>query len=555
MNIREYIKLSINDQLYGNQWKNPNFRNMYIKAFTSSSAKNELNELMSYNQVQPNISHNSIIGGSYSNNINADNITNDNSSTNTSERDLYNELGFTIKDTFVNVNTRSMLFGKHITPYYASIILEIAKYYNSQDVNGDREYKDAVTKYLRKIFKRSPNMTFNMLMKYFNAPTVESLLGYLLIAFQTSKLDLILRATYTFGRVLPLKCRTEWFDNYRLNAYGNVLNMVMYKQYDRKDVFTINESPQPINESVSLSFYPKIIKFLVGSLRAFMILNSLTVGSNQSSTQSQNGEQSNVQLYGGSKHNPTVKDEDNGEDNEDNNDLNLDELIDVNNLPDFIKNNSLNDYDVSIKENDFYSEEQTDGMSENDNVINILKGGKTLNNYSDREVTDRCYKQFPFYFGGAHGCDVFDYPNMSLSIDEITQFLNRYPSARVGYILNTSTYSSGHGQHWVALELTKGKARLICSQKGTFNGFNDGGNLVRQLESHHYQTEYNNRNIQTDNYACGTYAFISLMELLRFGDIKKAVDTIGVNMESLGKEIGKTSSADKVRENLVGWEK
>ena len=142
---------------------------------------------------------------------------------------------------------------------------------------------------------------------------------------------------------------------------------------------------------------------------------------------------------------------------------------------------------------------------------------------------------------------------MSLSINEITKFLERYPSARVGYILNTATYRSGRGQHWVALELTKGKAKLICSQNSDFDVFDDGGRLMSALSKNMYGMEHNDRNIQRDNYACGTYAFISLMELLRFGDIKKAVDSIGVNMEAFGKCVGKESSADKVRENIVGW--
>ena len=43
------------------------------------------------------------------------------------------------------------------------------------------------------------------------------------------------------------------------------------------------------------------------------------------------------------------------------------------------------------------------------------------------------------------------------------------------------------------------------------------------------------------------------MELLRFNDVDKAVDAIGVNMEKLGKEVGKESNVDIVREKLVGF--
>ena len=260
MNIKEYIKFSINDQIYGNQWKNPSFRNMYIKSFNRSNGSNGSNEILSN---MPNNNSLMLFGGA------AEEV-----------KGVYNELGFTIKDTFIKYDTRSMLFGKQITPYYGDILVAVAKYYSSQDIKGNTELKQSIINYVHKIFKESPNMNLYKLMNYFGAQTIECLLAYLLIAYQTSKLDLILRTTYTFGRVLPLKCKTEWFDNYRLNAYGNVLNMIMYKPYDRRGIYTIDESAKPINKQVNLSFYPKIIKFLVGSLRAFMIINNLTTEGN-----------------------------------------------------------------------------------------------------------------------------------------------------------------------------------------------------------------------------------------------------------------------------------
>lgn len=520
MNIKEYIKLSFNDELYGSNWKNPN----WMKAYMSSFQKYKT-------QVK------GIKGGGYDNSAEIE----ESASAAKPNTNLESELGFTIRDTFLNYNTKSMLFGRRITPYYAKIIVEVAKYYDSQDISGNTELKQSIIKYLHKVMKENPNINLTKLMAVFNSQTIECLLAYLLIAFQTNKLDLILRTTYTFGRVLPLKCKTEWFDNYRLNAYGNVLNMIMYKPDDRSGIYTIDEEAKPINKSQSLGFYPKIIKFLVGSLRAFIILNNLLpdqVGSNglgggklerQTSTDDHTLNESEFSI---------LLDQANSDDNQ----------TDKSELPDFITNDSLSSYDVSGS-NDFYSTDYSETFESH--VMELLKGSN--NSMSDEEVCDICYQHFPFFFGGAHGCDVFEISSMSLSVDEITQFLNRYPSARVGYILNTATYKSGKGQHWVALELTKGKAKLVCSQRSDFDVFEDGGSLVNALKRNGYGMEHNERSIQRDDYACGTYAFISLMELLRFGDIKKAVDNIGVNMEHLGSEIGKASSADKVRENLVGW--
>ena len=144
-------------------------------------------------------------------------------------------------------------------------------------------------------------------------------------------------------------------------------------------------------------------------------------------------------------------------------------------------------------------------------------------------------------------------PNLSLSLEEIKQFLERYPSAHVGYILNTSTYASGNGEHWVALELTKGKAKLVCSQQSDFSAFKDGGRLRNELRRLGFGEEWNTKEIQKDDHACGMFSAMSLMKLLQYNsDINKAVDSIGVNMSELGKPVGKASNTIKVIENLAG---
>lgn len=555
--IKEIMKLRANDMLYGNAWQHEGWRRSYINSFKQYLQATPTNE--------QHISFISLFGGS---------------GVSGGSTNPENDLGFTIKDSFVKFDTKSMLYGKQITPYYSAVLMEIVKYYEKQkDITGNTEIKEKIIRYIHKIFEENGNMNLPQLMRYFNAQTIECLLAYLLIAYQTNRLDLILRATYTFGRVLPLKCKSEWFDNYRLNAYGNVLNMVMYKRFDENGIFTIEEEPKPINENVKLSFYPKVLKFLVGSLRMFIIINELDpkqikskMGGNSGfdetpTNQPTNGNESLTMMTGGKKKltqsfaplTTTPQTDElpqTGQEDHTMNETEFAQLFDPNNgdnenVPDFINAQTLaeNEYQPNDM---FYTNEMVDPM---DNDVMRLLMGSGKSGYSDEQICDECYKRYPFFFGGAHGCDVFGISNMSLSIDEITQFLNRYPSARVGYILNTATYRSGRGQHWVALELTLNHAKLICSQRSDFTVFSDGGELIGELKSHRYNMEHNDKNIQTDNYACGTYAFISLMELLRYGDIHKAVERIGVNMSSLGEEKGKKSSADIVRANVVGWEK
>ena len=498
MNIKEIIKLKANDVLFGDDWRNVSWKKAYITSFKKYMANDGKMGVLNGGTMK---------GGN-------------------------KDLSYKITDTFANYGTNSMLYGKQITPYYKNVILEVFKYYNNQkDIYGNTEIKQQIIRYIHQLFDNKPNISFEELMTAFGAQTVECLIGYFLVAYMTNKLDLILRTMYTFGRVLKLKTKTEWFDNYRLNAYGNVLNMIMWKKYDQKGIFTIDEDPKPINKGVKLSFYPKIVKFLVGSLRAFIIINQLYPRKDEPI--------SGGELVQTSNQNHTM------------NEKEFSELFDLTDedRPEFVKNDSLlSNYQIEANES-FYSSDVNERIDKD--VMERLVGANS--NMSDEEICDACYEHYPFYFGGAHGCDVFDMMNMSLSVDELTQFLERYPSAKIGYILNTATYRSGRGQHWVAFELVHKKARLVCSQKSNFNVFDDGGALLNSLKKNGYELEHNDKNIQVDGYACGAYSFVSLMELLRFDDIKKAVERIGVNMSELGKEWNLESSADIVREKVVGW--
>lgn len=435
----------------------------------------------------------------------------------------FEDIRFKITDTFAEYNTNTVMYGKKITPYAKLIIFNVIRYYNSKDIS-ESGLKGRIIKYLNKLFK-SEHLDYDILMRKFNAQTTECLLAYMLIAFQNNSLDLMLRTMYTFGRVLPMNKKSDWFDNYRLNAYGNVLNMVMWKKYDKPDVYTINSEPEVIDKSVSINF-AKAVKYFVGSLRAFII---------------------DEELYP--------------------NTITTSNIESLNNVVQY--ESSINKYDAvkrkhkQYKHNEMYGSKRFKDLKLKLGVIggdiaDIIAPREykskdiNSNNKSAEDICDECYLHYPYFFGGAHGCDVFDL-GYTLTIDEIKAFLNRYPSAHVGYILNTATYKSGKGEHWVALEFTKGSAKLICSQCSDFSCFKDGGKLRSAIRSAGFGEEYNSKKIQIDNYSCGSWSFCSLLELLRYGDIRKAVDAMGVNLTNFGKEIGKSSNSDLVRKKIVGF--
>ena len=175
--------------------------------------------------------------------------------------------------------------------------------------------------------------------------------------------------------------------------------------------------------------------------------------------------------------------------------------------------------------------------------------------YDDyKAMCDACYLRYPCCFCGAHGCDVYDIKDMSLSVEEITQVIHRYPSWHIQYVLNTATYASHNGTHWVALELTAGHAKLICSQGSSFGCFADNGKLANSLSTCGFRHQWNNFGVQRDGYNCGIFSPIALyMLLIHDGDITKAVkEGIGENGVNIHGTDNSASNINEVRKKLIG---
>lgn len=144
----------------------------------------------------------------------------------------------------------------------------------------------------------------------------------------------------------------------------------------------------------------------------------------------------------------------------------------------------------------------------------------SLSNSEATEKLDKLVEKYVYFTGGTHGCDVFDMPEKSVSIDDIKEFCARYPNTSVGYILNTKTYASGSGQHWVMMTF-KGKwCYLICSFGNSFEKFEDGGKLVKSIETPSGKSKrsfgkiYSTTQIQKDHSSCGMYSTISTLSFL-----------------------------------------
>lgn len=391
-----------------------------------------------------------------------------------------------VEDTFAKLNMNSFLRGKHsLTKADYKTLDKAMQYYIERGKSGSITGGSALLSILKSLYDHGIQ-TLQDLRRVLKVSTDEAAFSILLKAFYADGgFNLIVRAGYTYMRILPMHGATEWLDNYRLTSLLDVLNIVMYAPYDHDEVFTIAQSPPPINQDAKLSDPIRVVVHMVGALRAFMMVNRLL----------------------------DIRDDNLAEQT-------YASITDV----------SMNDV-VAMFEQHSHSSELND---------------KAL------RLCDACAMVFPIYSGGAHGCDIFDLRNRSLSIPEIKMFCARYPNRQVSYIPNTQTYASRHGEHWVALVFrctTEGvyQVRLICSQGSDFSCFKDGGKIVQAISG--MDAQYNRKVIQHDGCNCGLFSTLAVLALAAYdNDIDRAIAFIGDRANNIvnGKDI------NTFREKLTG---
>ena len=183
-----------------------------------------------------------------------------------------------------------------------------------------------------------------------------------------------------------------------------------------------------------------------------------------------------------------------------------------------------------------------------------------LTNEEALTCLDKLVDKYPYFTYQCHGCDCFELESKTCRIRDIYEFTKRYPKTLVGGILNTETYRSGRGQHWVALLFLDCTSYLICSQAGNYNSFHDNNILINELNKYGFAEHYNKICIQKDNSNCGLFSLLSnLVAIINLDEInlsnqnnglstKKIVEEIGVN----GKGIN-SKGIFKLKENLIGW--
>lgn len=169
-------------------------------------------------------------------------------------------------------------------------------------------------------------------------------------------------------------------------------------------------------------------------------------------------------------------------------------------------------------------------------------------------MMDELMKKYVYSTGCAHGCDCFKIP-IGGNIEEIAAMCRRYPKNLFGYILNTSTYESGNGKHWVMAMFRGRTMYYICSFGRDQSGLMDCEYITKKLSEEGISIEYNMKKLQEDGYNCGLFSVLSTLAfILEAGNcgnsrinISKVVDRIGKNAENINK-----NGINDIRMSVVG---
>lgn len=422
-----------------------------------------------------------------------------------------------IVDNYNADDVSSFTYGKKLKPYGKFMILEVSRYM----VNSKAHIFDQ-PKYetLKKAICSMPNLSISNIDKEFErvekelkVHSGEGIMSYLFLIYHPSQSSnqLIYQLFLTFGKVRKMESISSWYDNFRLNGLCMGYNLVMWKRNDRKGLYTVERNPMPINDDEKASEdktaqntlnggsdhlnYGEIKRIFVGPLRSFIIEHGYY-----------QDDFMNGKIKGGSLTEDLYEDET----------LNVVENENSNTSNTVSTNENITDDDEDVLTS-FY------GASYKAKQLN--RGGKRM---SDKEVCDACYEHYPFSFGGAHGCDIFegDY-NVAPNLEQIQVISKHYPSLIMGWILNTATYAGGSGgQHWVAFAIKNSHVYLICSQGSHFDVFDDR-RILKRLNELGYGKSFNPLSIQSDGFSCGMFSSISLYLCLCFDcDVERIVNSI-----------------------------
>ena len=458
-------------------------------------------------------------------------------------------------DDFNNYNTCTILGSKQPTDLEKERIFKVIEYIATSSVpNIAVEHSNVLHNLIMEIVRKNISYVekYNTLKsKIEGCETNECLLIHIAKAYGLTPKSLLMETIAIHSRIKKLEDKDAWFDNFSLNSFLLQLTTIIYSEYDKNnDKFVKSITFEDSNSNLTGGD-----SSILDNNEDFENIRNMIYNLELSNYEiaKRKIEKSNVAA------NKTKK-----------------PITKMNNLIGGESENSITEKSVSqkmkVRSN---SSHRSFRLNKNIKLTNptqllfhlgnnyrcFIEFGITADKVKDNdkavELLDKLNEKYPYYTGCTHGCDVFtpDFRNKSVSIYDIHEFCQRYPFSIVGYILNTKTYKSGRGQHWMALIFKGNSVYLICSQASGFNAF-DEKTLEQDLEKCGFSKEWNTKTIQIDHSSCGLYSVLSNLSFIINGggtrkpDIKKIVDMIGKEAKGINEE-----GIYMIKQKLAGFDK
>ena len=445
-------------------------------------------------------------------------------------------------DDLEDYKTMTLLGSKQPTELEKQIIFRVLKFVSQRFKPTRPEFHQLLLE---------SNSYDDLKSKIKDCKTNECLLMHAGITYGLESKHLLMDTIAIHSRIKHLDSKEAWFDNFSLNSFLLQLTTVVYDKYDNSDDNFVKSIPMP--SKTNFINKPALTGGKFEKTEFINLLGGDEVENIRDTTYSL--------IYG--------------------DDMIETEIKQLSDELDEIYEKSLNATEISggISENDYITlDTQIGGSNENifinyDKQIshpkellfhlgneyriftNFGKISEDVTNSEALEMLDKLNEKYPYYTGCTHGCDVFTpmFKLKSVSIEDIKEFTDRYPLSIVGYILNTKTYKSGKGQHWVAMIFKNGKCYLICSQANNFNCFEEK-TLLNDLTNAHFEMFHNPDSIQKDSCNCGLFSALANLSFLincngfTEPNIKTVVDYIGVNAKNINE-----NGIFVIKKVLAGW--
>ena len=477
---------------------------------------------------------------------------------NTSNDSPFNKLSLTggscqpVKDTYARSQMKHFLYGSHLHDYQLFITAAVLMHYDrrtttrAQNNPKTEEYRQTIHNAIDK--SATIHELLRNLQHGFECESLECIYANALLAYNGDINELLIRALNFSGRVLKLERKSDWLDNWRINAFGTCISTVMWREYDNRECYTVKRKYKPIRTSETID-YDTFATHCVGILREFIIRMGVypnmrvptSLSAIRKKLESERFKNMSTQkicdecykhfvysYIGSHGCNALIDGPESGHQ----------WTATIRDIKTFLKR-----YPAMIFGGVFNTSPYGQAGQHWMSVM-----------FHNKQVVQRVH-------GGATSIEIDNTMNDTIAgaSDESFDIENYYASSSIAKdapLTDQIDSTLGVSANASAKNTLQPEAILFCSQGSGWDAFVLHGQILAQLRENAFPTTYNQENLQvSDGYSCGNFSIISnFLMLCNNMDILKTAKDIGRNGSNLGSLVGKDGKIDvyTMRKSLFG---